>query len=73
MDNDSIKAFGQVVTMTHLDANDDHQLLEDTLEPDQVDKNGNHYGQYAQYEAEMDLQANKAVVNLQKYDPNRPF
>ena len=72
MTNDDIQAFGQAVAL-HYDAHDDHAILGDTLEPGDVDKNGNNYSQYAQYEAEMDLQANKAVVNLEKYDPDRPF
>ena len=72
MDNKTIAQFGSAVA-GHYTVNDDHQPQEETLEPDMQDKNGNNYGQYAQYEAEMDLQANKAVVNLEKYDPDRPF
>jgi hypothetical protein len=57
MDNDSIKAFGEALVTT--------------LEPGDVDINGNRYADENAYNVELDRQADKAL--LKRINQDKPF
>ncbi len=53
---------------TAYEDNDDHELLDMTLEIGDTDKYGNQHPDHAEYEAAMDRQSDSAIVILE-----RPF